>query len=95
MLIGLAQLADDDPATRVYGLLRRGSVGDAFGGGDNDQLEQRGALGLQAKAAATSGHVTNVTSFRTDSVTAQADGRLTLTSVNGQQGVRRRRGHRR
>ena len=34
-----------DPATRVSWLLRRPSVGDAFGGGDNDQLEQRGALG--------------------------------------------------
>ena len=32
-----------------------------------------------------SGHVTDVTSFRTESVTAQADGRLTLASVNGQQ----------
>ena len=85
VLIGLAQLADQDPATRVSWLLRRSSVGDAFGGGDNDQLEQRGALGLQAKAAATSGHVTNVTEFRTESVTLQADDRLMLASVNGQQ----------
>jgi thioredoxin reductase len=85
VLIGLAELAEADPATRVSWLLRRGSVGDAFGGGDNDQLEQRGALGLQARAAASSGHVTNLTSFRTESVTAQADGRLTLASVNGQQ----------
>jgi cation diffusion facilitator CzcD-associated flavoprotein CzcO len=83
VLIGLAELAVEDPATRVTWLLRRGSVGDAFGGGDNDQLEQRGALGLRAKAAAASGHVTEVTSFRTESVTAQVDGRLTLTSVNG------------
>lgn len=85
VLIGLAELAEQEPATRVSWLLRRGSAGDAFGGGDNDQLEQRGALGQRAKAAATSGHVTDVTSFRTESVTAQADGRLTLTSVNGQQ----------
>ncbi|HYO38968.1 MAG TPA: NAD(P)-binding domain-containing protein [Nocardioidaceae bacterium] len=85
VLIGLAQLAEDAPGTRVSWLLRRGSVGDAFGGGDNDQLEQRGALGLQAKAAATSGHVTDVTSFRTQSVSAQDDGRLTLASVNGRQ----------
>ena len=85
VLIGLAELAEQHPATRVSWLLRRGSVGDAFGGGDNDQLEQRGALGQQAKAAATSGHVTDVTSFRTESVTAQADGRLTLISANDQQ----------
>ena len=33
----------------------------------------------------TSGLVTNVTQFRTESVTAQADGRLTIASVDGQQ----------
>ena len=85
VLIGLAQLAEQDPATRVSWLLRRPSVGDAFGGGDNDQLEQRGKLGQDAKAAASSGLVTNVTQFRTESVSAQPDGRLTLGSIDGQQ----------
>ena len=85
VLIGLAQLARTHPGTRVSWLLRRPSVGDAFGGGDNDQLEQRGRLGQDAKAAASSGLVTSVTQFRTVSVTAQADDRLTLTSVDGQQ----------
>jgi hypothetical protein len=83
VLIGLAGLAQRDPATRVSWLLRRPSVGDAFGGGDNDQLEQRGKLGQDAKAAAGSGLVENVTSFRTESVAAQEDGRLTVTSVTG------------
>ena len=85
VLVGLAKLFRTDPKTRVSWLLRRSSVGDAFGGGDNDQLEQRGKLGQDAKAAASSGLVTNVTQFRTESVTTQADGRLTITSVNGQQ----------
>lgn len=85
VLVGLARLARQDSATRVSWLLRRPSVGDAFGGGDNDQLEQRGKLGQDAKAAATSGLVTNVTQFRAQSVTAQDDGRLTVGSVDGQQ----------
>lgn len=85
VLVGLARLAQAEPGTRVSWLLRRPSVGDAFGGGDNDQLEQRGKLGQDAKAAASSGVVTNVTRFRTESVSAQPDGRLTLTSVNGRQ----------
>ena len=85
VLVGLARLAEAHPGTRVSWLLRRPSVGDAFGGGDNDQLEQRGKLGQDAKAAATSGLVTHVTQFRTESVTAQANGRLTLTSIDGQQ----------
>lgn len=85
VLVGLAHLARAHPGTRVSWLLRRPSVGDAFGGGDNDQLEQRGRLGQDAKAAATSGLVTHVTQFRTESVTSQDDGRLTLTSIDGQQ----------
>ena len=85
VLVALARLADQDPATRVSWLLRRSSVGDAFGGGDNDQLEQRGALGQRAESAASGGHVTHVTEFRTESVTLEADGRLALSSVNGQQ----------
>jgi cation diffusion facilitator CzcD-associated flavoprotein CzcO len=85
VLVGLARLAQADPGIRVSWLLRRPSVGDAFGGGDNDQLEQRGKLGQDAKAAATSGLVTQVTEFRTESVTTQGDGRLTITSTDGQQ----------
>ncbi len=85
VLIGLAQLAAKDASTRVTWLLRRPSVGDAFGGGDNDQLEERGKLGQAAKAAAKAGHVTNVTQFRTESVSVQDDGRLTVTSTDGQQ----------
>lgn len=84
VLIGLARLARQDASTRVSWLLRRPSVGDAFGGGDNDQLEQRGRLGQEARAAATSGLVTSVTQFRTESVIRQDDGRLAVTSVNGQ-----------
>lgn len=84
VLVGLASLARADTATRVSWLLRRPSVGDAFGGGDNDQLEQRGKLGQDAKAAATSGLVTDVTQFRTESVIGQEDGRLTIVAVDGQ-----------
>lgn len=83
VLIGLAALARHDAATRVSWLLRRPSVGDAFGGGDNDQLEQRGRLGQEARAAADGGAITHVTRFRTEAVVGQPDGRLTLRSVDG------------
>ncbi len=85
VLIGLARLAAKDAETRVSWLLRRPSVGDAFGGGDNDQLEQRGKLGQDAKVAASSRVVTNVTQFRTESVSLQESGRLTVASTTGQQ----------
>lgn len=93
VLVGLARLAAQDPhadggaaaSTRVSWLLRRPDVGDAFGGGDNDQLEERGKLGQAARKAASGGHVARLTSFRTESVARQDDDRLTLTSVDGQQ----------
>lgn len=83
LLVGLGKLAQDDPATRVSWLLRRPSIGEPFGGGDNDQLPERGALGQRARLAAEGGHVTNVTEFRTNEVRTQVDGRLTLVSTTG------------
>jgi NADPH-dependent 2,4-dienoyl-CoA reductase/sulfur reductase-like enzyme len=83
VLVGLGRLAQEDPGTRVSWLLRRPSVGDAFGGGDNDQLPERGALGKRARRAAEGGHVATVTQFRTSEVRAQADGRLTIGSTTG------------
>ncbi len=83
VLVGLAVIMPADGPGRVSWLLRRPSVGDAFGGGDNDQLAQRGALGQQARVVAAGRHVTSLTSFRTESVVTQDDGRLTLRSDNG------------
>lgn len=80
-LVGLGSLAGQ--GTTVAWLLRRAEAGDAFGGGDNDQLEARGALGKNAQRAVESGPVDVVTSFRTTSVTSTDDGRLTLTGVDG------------
>lgn len=85
VLIGLARLVEHDPGTRVSWLLRRPSVGEAFGGGDNDQLAERGKLGQDAKAAATGGAVTHMTQFRAEAIATQDDGRLTITSGDGQQ----------
>ena len=47
-------------------VLRRGQVGDTFGGGAADALPQRGALGQRAKAAIDAGLVRLVTGFRTE-----------------------------
>jgi len=78
-LVAFAELAEQQPATRITWLLRRGAVGDTFGGGAADQLPARGALGLRARAAVDAGRITVVTGFRTERV----DGR-DLVSDNGQ-----------
>ena len=81
-LVALSGLADD--GTRISWVLRRGAVGDTFGGGDADQLPARGALGSRARAAVESGLITVVTGFRTEVVERDTDGRLTLLSSGGQ-----------
>ncbi len=74
-LVALADLAEEVPGTRVLWVLRRGEVGDAFGGGAADQLAARGALGERAKKAVEAGHIEVVTGFRT------AEARTTDASV--------------
>ncbi|MCP2246400.1 Pyridine nucleotide-disulfide oxidoreductase [Lentzea aerocolonigenes] len=82
-LVVLAELAEQEPGTRIVWLLRRGAVGNAFGGGEADQLPARGALGLRAKKAVEAGHITTATGFRTAAVDRAADGSLTLESFDG------------
>ncbi|MGW6936838.1 FAD-dependent oxidoreductase [Lentzea sp. NPDC054927] len=82
-LVVLAELAEQEPGTKIVWLLRRGAVGNAFGGGEADQLPARGALGLRARKAAEAGHVETATGFRTAAVERAADGSLTLESFDG------------
>ena len=85
VLVGLTELAAERPGTRVTWVLRRPAVGDAFGGGDNDQLVERGRLGQAARDAAEGGVVTTVTGFRSGQVRPQPDGRVTVVSMAGQE----------
>ncbi|QBR93347.1 NAD(P)-binding domain-containing protein [Nocardioides euryhalodurans] len=80
-LVALARLAVDHPDTRVTWLVRRAAA--TFGGGDNDQLAERGALGRRAQAVAESSVVTIRNGFRTTAV-REAAGRLAIESVDGQ-----------
>ena len=73
-VIELARIARHHPGTRVTWVLRRGTVGQVFGGGDQDALPARGALGLRAKYAVDKGLVQLVTGFRTDRIDQTDDG---------------------
>lgn len=64
----LARLAEREPGTRVTWVLRRGTVGNTFGGGDADELPERGALGQRAKKAVDAGTVNLVTGFRAEQI---------------------------
>ncbi|MBT2508949.1 NAD(P)-binding domain-containing protein [Streptomyces sp. ISL-98] len=78
----LAELAKDAPGTHAVWVLRRGIGGSTFGGGEDDQLPARGALGLAAKAAVDDGHADAVTGFRTAAVEKDGD-RLVLVAEDG------------
>jgi hypothetical protein len=82
-LVALATLAEHVPGTRAVWVLRRGVVGNAYGGGDADQLPARGALGLRARDAVAAGHIEVVTGFRTQGVELVGSGTLSLVSEDG------------
>jgi hypothetical protein len=82
-LIGLVRMAEAAPATRVSWLVRRTTAVNAFGS-ENDELQKRGELGEEAKAAVQSGPVATMTGFRASAVDRAEDGTLTIESVDGQ-----------
>jgi thioredoxin reductase len=70
-IIELDRIAQEQPGTTVTWVLRRGTTANTFGGGEADQLPQRGALGLRARAAVEAGRVQVVTGFRAAEIRRQ------------------------
>ncbi|MGW0043892.1 NAD(P)-binding domain-containing protein [Rhodococcus sp. NPDC003348] len=83
-IVTLASLAAEAPGTRITWAVRRAGVGTAFGGGEDDQLPARGALGLRAKKAVDDGLLQVVTGFRTTTVESDGAGPIVLVSDAGQ-----------
>lgn len=83
-LVGLGGLAEDEPGTRITWLVRRAGVGDAFGGGEADELPQRGALGARAHDVVTGPYASTATGFRTTEVHRTPEARLQVVSEDGQ-----------
>lgn len=83
-LTALVQLAGSSsaPSTQVTWVLRRGQVGDAFGGEHADALVARGALGRRARDVVEEGRVDVVTGFRTAAVEWSGD-TVALLSEDG------------
>ncbi len=78
----LSRVAKREPGMRITWVLRRGVVGNTFGGGSADQLPERGALGQRAKRAVESGLVDLVTGFRTERVISDG-GQAVLVAEDG------------
>ena len=72
-IIELDRIAQEHPGTTITWVLRRGTTANTYGGGEADQLPQRGALGLRARAAVEAGRVQVVTGFRTAEIRRTSD----------------------
>ena len=87
-LLALAKLADEIPGTGIVWTIRGGTFTRIFGGGENDGLPARGALGRRLKVLAESGRLEVVSEFRTTEIKlgpgpsplpgARGDERLTI-----------------
>ncbi|MCG2625948.1 NAD(P)-binding domain-containing protein [Bradyrhizobium sp. WYCCWR 13023] len=78
-LIDLARLADEVPGTQPVWLVRGADPARAFGGGRNDKLAARGALGSAFAALVTSGKIAVETEFGVTHLT-ESEGRLKISA---------------
>ena len=67
-LLALAKLADDAPGTELAWTIRGHNFARIFGGGENDGLAARGALGRRLQALAESGRLSVHPDFRTERI---------------------------
>lgn len=81
-LISLADLARQDPATRILWAVRGGSAEKVYGGGDADGLPARGQLGARLRRLVQAGTIDLHTGFGIASLKALHSG-VTVESVDG------------
>ena len=78
-LLALGQLGDEEPCTRISWVIRGADPASVYGGGDQDGLPARGALGSQLRNLVESGHVEVHTSMTITGLES-SDG-LTITGT--------------
>lgn len=82
-LLALAELADEVPGTTITWAVRGGRVDRAYGGGADDALPGRGALGTGLRRLVDSGRVALRTSFGVRALRPSEDGRVEVTGAGG------------
>lgn len=80
-LLDLVQLAEEAPGTTLTWVVRRAKLGNLFGGGDTDQLPERGRLGARLKALVARGALTMVSGFKTTRIKATPAGLVVSDEV--------------
>lgn len=77
-VLALVDLAAEAPGTEIVWAIRGDSPQRLYGGGEADELAERGALGTRLKEAVDSGAVTLLRSFAITALEPTADGRVTV-----------------
>ncbi|MCA1408999.1 NAD(P)-binding domain-containing protein [Ensifer sp. IC3342] len=83
-VLSLLELRKQHPKTSVIWALRRNKIDKLLGGGLNDQLPARGALGLAAKNAIESGSLKLLAPFSVESIARRGETLAVEASLNGQ-----------
>ena len=74
VLLDLVELARSVPGMRVLWAIRRAEIEAMFGGGEADQLPERGRLGLRIRAVVDQSEITPVPDFRLARLTRTSNG---------------------
>ncbi len=94
-IMDLAELARQEPHTEITWVIRRPTLGQVFGGGGNDVLEERGALGQRVRALVEDGRLRLVMDFKITEVTRTEEGIVMKSgSRRGRGAATRGRDHR-
>jgi Pyridine nucleotide-disulphide oxidoreductase len=72
--LALMELQQEDPQTQIFWALRHNGMERLLGGGLNDELPERGALGLAAKRAMEDGRLNMLAPFAVERVSPLRDG---------------------
>lgn len=82
-LIALTSKPLHTARSRVVWVLRRGGVGNSYGGSEADELPARGVLGTTVRQAVDAGVIEVVTGFRTAAIEDSGNGRVALLGTEG------------
>lgn len=81
VLLDLAQLRSEEPDTRPIWAIRRQDATKVYGGLSDDELEERGKIGIELQQRVDSGQVELVSGFRTADLKETAEG-VEVTGVS-------------
>jgi thioredoxin reductase len=85
--LALLGLQEEAPDTKVLWALRRNRIDKLLGGGLNDQLPERGALGLAAKKAIDEGRLEMLAPFSAERIEEKGQNLEVTARLNGKRGI--------